>query len=88
MSHFSCLVSEAIDIAIDQILISNLPQDQYEAAIKHSVDELGDKYSHVVDAARALATDAQQIHVKSFRAFRLLQTVALAYGKHKYKLIN
>lgn len=76
----SILAYEAMDIAVEQILASGVPEDQIGVAIQHAVDELGDKYYIVVDAARMLASAGRSIEMKSFKALRLLQAVVMSIG--------
>ncbi|CDI87784.1 hypothetical protein, conserved [Eimeria praecox] len=68
---------EAVDIAVQQILASWVPEDQIGAAVKHAVEELGDKYYVIVDAARMLASSGRATEMNSFRALRLLQAAAM-----------
>lgn len=76
--HYSAYT--AIDIAVEQILMAGLPEADLEAAIRHAIDELGDKYSYFVEATRVLSDSKPPVKLYSLKALRLLQTIAMAAG--------
>ncbi|KAL8456082.1 hypothetical protein Emag_000075 [Eimeria magna] len=67
----------AIEIAIEQILLSNIPQSELKDAIKHATDELTDRYQFALEANRALVLSTPSVKVDSVRTLRLLQAVAM-----------
>ncbi|KAL8270256.1 hypothetical protein Esti_005815 [Eimeria stiedai] len=67
----------AIDIAVEQILLSDIPQSALKDAIEHATNELTDRYQFALEAKRALAHSNPSVKVDSVRTLRLLQAVAM-----------
>ncbi|KAL8436809.1 hypothetical protein ACSSS7_001454 [Eimeria intestinalis] len=69
----------AIELAIEQILLSNIPMSELKEAIKHATNELTDRYQFALDANRALVLSTPSVKVESVRTLRLLQALAMTF---------
>ncbi|KAL8434968.1 hypothetical protein Efla_005051 [Eimeria flavescens] len=67
----------AIDISIEQILQAGLSPAEQKEAIKHAGEEVVDRFPFAIEANRELANAKPAVKLNTFRALRLLQTMAM-----------